>query len=33
VKNHFSAISTVINGLGMVNDTNRETLAALAAGA
>ena len=29
--NYFIGISTVINGLGMVNDTNRETLAALAA--
>ncbi len=31
VINYFIGISTVINGLGMVNDTNRETLAALAA--
>ncbi len=30
VINYFIGISTVINGLGMVNDTNRETLAALA---
>ena len=33
VINYFIGISTVINGLGMVNDTNRETLAALAADA
>lgn len=31
VINYFIGISTVINGLGMVNDTNAETLAALAA--
>ena len=33
VINYFIGISTVINGLGMVNDTNPETLAALAADA
>ena len=30
VVNYLVGISTVINGLGMVNDTNRETLTALA---